>query len=495
MQKRPKTTSRTGKKAASPIEAKVPSREVVEGGEITNLAQALEFLNSRTNVEAMRPERVEHARVFNLDRMRALMKALGDPQNSIPCIHVAGSKGKGSVCEMLASILKACGFGVGLYTSPHLTTIRERIRFNNTNIAEPEFVAMLKRVSRAASELDQSLGEATTFELLTAMAFLHFAELAVDFAVIETGMGGEFDATNIINPVATVITALQLEHTQILGPTLDRIATHKAGIIKPGVPVFTLEQKPEAMAVIQAAATKHAAPLHVLGRAPLEFSSRMEGVGSRAVMSKICLTGVTGQFEHIAVPYMGEHQAANCALALCVVDRLRQLGNDLPDGAVADGLRTTPLNGRVQRISEKPAIFVDGAHNPESVSAAIRSIASHMPCESLVVVFGCAADKDCRGMIQSISQCADKVFFTRSRGERAAEPAELLRKYRDVRAGSPSNAAPSVREALAMARNVVGRGDIILVTGSFAIAGEAKKILSSEQVIREVKPDARVTRK
>lgn len=495
MQKRSKTKPREERKAASARKADAPVRESSAGSEIKNLAEAIEFLNGRTNVEAMRPERVDHARVFNLDRMRALMQALGDPQNSIPCIHVAGSKGKGSVCEMLASILKACGFGVGLYTSPHLTTIRERIRFNNINITEPQFVPLLNRVARASEGLDPALGEVTTFEMLTAMAFAHFAELAVDFAVIETGMGGELDATNIITPVASVITAIQLEHTLILGPTLDRIATHKAGIIKPGVPIYTVEQKPEAMNVIQAVAGKVGAPLHVLGRAPLEFSSRMEGVGSRAVMSKICLTGASGQFEHISVPYMGEHQAANCALALCVVDRLRQLGNDLPDGAIAEGLQSTPLNGRVQRISDKPAIFVDGAHNPESVSAAIRSVASHMQSESLIVIFGCAADKDCRGMIQSISQCADKVFFTRSRGERAAEPAELLRKYREVRSGAPSNAAPSVRDALAMARSVVGRGDTILVTGSFAIAGEAKKILSAEQVIREVKPGTRVARK
>ncbi|MFA6046704.1 MAG: Mur ligase family protein, partial [Phycisphaerales bacterium] len=245
-----------------------------EASDFAGVAAALGFLDNRTNVEAMRPANVDVARVFTLDRMRALMAALGEPQRSYKCVHVAGSKGKGSVCEMVASSLEACGYTVGLYTSPHLVDIFERVRINQMKITAADFSSVLSRVARAEATIDTLLGPATYFELLTACALVHFADQAVDLAVIEVGLGGLTDATNIIMPEVSAIAAIHKEHTNILGTTLAEIAAAKAGILKPGVPGVTVPQVPEVMQVLRAAATAAGTTLEALGE-EIEYSARV----------------------------------------------------------------------------------------------------------------------------------------------------------------------------------------------------------------------------
>ncbi|MFZ4574056.1 MAG: bifunctional folylpolyglutamate synthase/dihydrofolate synthase [Phycisphaerales bacterium] len=480
----PKRTSPSQPSTVAEPEVPLPAQVPIKAkptGRLDGYAQAKAYLDSRLNVEAMRPAQVDSAATFNLDRMRALMAKLGNPQNSFLSVHVAGSKGKGSVCEMLGSVLATCRCTVGLYTSPHLVTLRERIRLQGHNLSEADFARLLTTVVAASADIPKKLGEATYFELLTAMMYVHFAEQAVDVGIIEVGLGGEHDATNVITPAVSIITALQKEHTQLLGTSLAEIARAKSGIIKPGVACYTLSQPPEAMAVLEERAAAVGAPLKVLGK-NVEFSYRFEALSpNRGLHAKVCLTGTRGMFEHLVVPLHGEHQALNCGLALGAIDALRERGFSCPDGMVAEGLRRTPLNGRLERVSDSPPIYVDGAHNPESVQAVVKSVASHLRPDSMVVVFGCASDKDIARMLPGIAAGADKVIFTRAdSSERSTDPRDLARKFSEI-SSRMYQIGPNLREALGLARRAVGRGDIILVTGSFLMAGQAKRILLAER--------------
>ena len=436
---------------------------------------------ARMNVEAMRPRDVDIPRAFALDRMRALVKALGDPQASYRVVHVAGSKGKGSVCEMTASALLACGCAVGLYTSPHLLDARERIRINQRPISPEEFTVLGRRVLQAAAKLPKKLGEATYFEVLTALALLYFAEQAVDIAVVEVGMGGLVDATNVVSADVSVVTSVHLEHTEMLGDTLDKIAGHKGGIFKNSSPSLTAVQDPEVLEVLRACADAAGSTLAVLTQAGLDFTYRFEASPELGPHFKVSLSTPTSVFEHVPVPLKGEPQVWNCGLVLAIIDRLRQCGFDLPDARVSDGLARTPANGRLEVIHKDPRIVIDGAHTKESVQALVRAVGSQMKYDSLVVVFGCHADKDVFGMLGAMSMGADKIIFTKATGsQRAADPRDLQRRFNEI-SGKMAQAAPTVKDAINLAARAVGRGDLILVTGSFTIAGEAKGLLMEKQ--------------
>ncbi len=432
---------------------------------------------ARTNVETMLPRDVDTGKVFTLDRMHAIMKALGDPQNSYRVVHVAGSKGKGSVCEMTASALHGCGCAVGLYTSPHLVEVRERVRINNRMISPEEFTVLGRRVIQTASQLPRKFGQATYFELLTAMAMLYFAEQAVDIAVIEVGMGGTLDATNVVSPDVAVVTSIHLEHLDILGDSLDKIATHKAGIFKNGAHALTAVEDPQTIETLQAVAGAVGSRLEVLGSEGLDFSYRFESTAELGPHFKISLVTPNSVFEHVPVPLKGEPQARNCGLVLAIIDRLRQKGMDLPDGRVAAGLSRTSNHGRLEVIHRDPRIVIDNAHTKESIQALVKAVGSQLKYDSLVVVFGCNSDKDIIGMLGAMSMGADKIIFTKSTANpRSVEPRDLQRKFGEV-SGKMSQAAPSVKEAINLAARAVGRGDLILVTGSNAMAGEAKRLL------------------
>lgn len=433
------------------------------------------WLHDRINVERSRPSRLSSA-AFRLERMRALMEALGNPHRAFRSVHVAGSKGKGSVCEMTAAALQGCGYTTGLYTSPHVVDLRERIRIDQRMIPESAMASILARCSEASEKVARDHEEPSFFELLTAAGFLYFADQAVDIAVIEVGLGGRLDATNVITPEVSAITAIQLEHVEILGDTLEKIAREKAGIIKPGVPVLTYAQNPAVLAVFQDVAASAGSPLQVLGT-DIDFSYRFEASPELGPHVRVCLTSPRSNFEHIPVPLKGEHQAQNCGLALAILDRLRARGMDTPEAKAADGLSRTPNHARLEQVWSKPRIIVDGAHNPESVHALVRSLGACVKYDSLVVIFGCALDKDIPGMLAKVALGADKVIFTRSSDNpRSADPRDLLRKFAEI---SPkmAQAAPDLKSAINIAARAVARDDLICVTGSFYLAGEAKKLL------------------
>lgn len=419
--------------------------------------------------------------------MLALLEELGNPHLGRVTVHVAGSKGKGSTCEMIASCLTACGYTTGLYTSPHLVDYRERVRIGPEMISQSDFQLHLGRAAGAAEAVQKKLGDATVFELLTAAALSYFADQAVDVAVIEVGLGGRLDSTNVITPEVCALTAIQLEHTQILGDTLEKIAREKAGILKPGVPAITIpQQTAEVLAVIREVADAVGAPLSVVGQGGVDFSSRFGGAGKdRGPQTKVCLKGPNSEFEHLAVPLKGEHQAYNCGLALGVLDLLRARGFKTPERKVAEGLAKTPNHGRLEEISVDPRIIVDGAHNPESIHALVRAIGAHVKPDSMVVIFGCAADKNVRGMLAKLALGADKIIFTKSStSPRAEDPKDLQRKFQECH-GKTAQVAATLKDALNSAAQAVSHGDLICVTGSFYLAGEAKKLLA-EKARREL---------
>ncbi|MBZ0173488.1 MAG: hypothetical protein K8E66_13980, partial [Phycisphaerales bacterium] len=310
------TREGTGKnRPASGIEAKTRRRRA-----FASFAAAEKWLDERTNVERLRPHRV-NPDTFKLDRVRALVTALDNPQDATTTVHIAGSKGKGSVCEMLSGCLGANGYTCGVFTSPHLVCVRERIRVGSQAIGEPAFTRLMSKVRDAAEGLGSKLGPATYFECITALAFLYFAEMAVDVAVVEVGLGGRLDSTNIITPAVCGIAEIQLEHTAILGETLEQIAAEKAGIMKRGVPCLVVPQDHEVLEVFKASAERAGAPLLVLGR-DVEYTKRFESAHAMGPHTRICVTTGDMVFEHLPVPFEGEHQAENCGLALAILHQL-----------------------------------------------------------------------------------------------------------------------------------------------------------------------------
>ncbi len=446
-------------------------------------AQASKVLEDLPNMEKQRPGASvsEH---LKLDRMRALMQKLGDPQNAVPCVHVAGSKGKGSMVEMLAAALGGCGYAVGIYTSPHLVDVRERIRIGSVPISESSFTSTFNSVIAAASEIEGEFGSASYFEVMTAMSFLHFKEQAVDISVIEVGLGGRLDATNIVNPALTCVTQIQLEHTHILGSTLAEVAREKAGIFKPDVPAMTVPQDDEALASLREIAEQIGAPFYVLGD-DIEFNQRFEADPNLGPHVRVGLMTERGEYEHIAVPLPGEHQAHNCGLALAALDRLKMLGFDTPEVRVSDGLAQTPRMGRAEVVWQQPTTVVDGAHTQDSVGALVRAIGAHSRYDSMVVVFGCSVDKDIDGLLEEISRGADKIIFTKAADNpRAVDPEMLRSRYTEL-TGKMAEVKEDVREAINTAARAVSKDDIILVTGSFYVAGEAKKLFLDKSASAE----------
>lgn len=444
------------------------------------MEQAALLLEHLPNLEMLRPERIDPAS-FRLGRMHALLERLGDPHRAIRTVHVAGSKGKGSVCEMLAAALTGCGYTVGLHTSPHLTDVRERIRVGGTMIAEAAFIRTLNRVMQAGAAVQDSFGPMSYFEAIAAMAFAHFAEQAVDVAVIEVGLGGRLDATNVITPLVSIITAIQLEHTQILGTTLGAIAREKAGIIKPGVPVLTLPQDGAVIDTIEAVAATAGAPVLVLGRES-EFTHRFESDPEHGPHYRVGLSTDRRVYEHLAVPFAGEHQASNCGLVLAALDLLGSDGFRVDEARVAEGLASTPRVGRLERVWDQPQIVIDGAHTPDSIAALVRTVGTLGRFDSLVAVFGCAADKDIDGMLAEIARGADKVIFTRaSSTPRAADPADLAARFEKL-TDAAAHSEPTLRAAINAAAQAVGGNDLICVTGSFYLAGEAKRLFEAKRL-------------
>ena len=443
---------------------------------------AIGYLFGKTDYEKQTSLRY-NVTTFNLKRMQRLLSLLGNPHKKIAAAHIAGTKGKGSTATMLAKMLEANNYKVGLYTSPHVVHLHERITVNSKMITEQEMLGLMNRLYTAVEKVSK-VDPLTFFEIMTTLAFMHFVDKKVDIAVIESGMGGRLDSTNVIKPKVVGITSLSIDHQHQLGGTIDSIAKEKAGIFKAGVPAITVQQEPAAMRVLKSEAISANAPLSVTG-ADIDFSYRFETSREHGPHTRICLTTPTSKFEHLRVPLHGKHQAINCGLALAMLDKLKSNGYKIDSEKATVGLHKVSLAGRMEMICEDPRIMIDAAHNAASIEMLMHAIGQNIPYDSMVVIFGCNTDKDVRGMLDKLQYGADKVIFTRSNSAKAMSPFDLVDMYTEI-CGKMCQAALSLGEAIRLARSAVGKGDLICITGSFYLIGEAKARFQTTRALQTV---------
>lgn len=433
----------------------------------------MKFLNSVTDYEKMSRVGYNHTN-FNLTRVGKLLAALDKPHKKLRSVHIAGTKGKGSTASMLAHMLENCGFRVGLYTSPHLVDVRERISVDGEMITEMELTHIVAKIAPVVRKL-KAPGP-TFFEIMTCVAFAHFVNRETDIAIVETGLGGRLDSTNVLKPEVCGMTSISYDHMSQLGSTLTEIAEEKAGILKAGVPVVSAPQTSEVKKRLQKVAAKTGSPIRFAGD-ELSFSYRFESSRAAGPHTRVSLTTADSRYEHLPVPLLGEHQAINCGVALGLVDALKGRGFVIDDQKIIEGLTHVKLSGRMEILAEDPRILADGAHNAASIEALMRAIGQNIPYDSMVVIFGCQSDKDIPGMLDLVQLGADKVIFTSAGLHRSAEPKELAATYTE-RTGKMCQVTDTLDEALGVARRAVTREDLICVTGSFYLVGALKRLLA-----------------
>ncbi len=404
-----------------------------------------------------------NAETYNLDRMRVLARRLGNPQHAFPSLHIAGSKGKGSTSAMVAAVLQAAGFRTGLYTSPHLHTFRERMQINQALIPRERLVRLWRKIQPTV----QTLPGTTTFEIITALAFLHFARPPVDWAVLEVGLGGRLDATNIIHPTACAITPLGLEHTRLLGTTLEAIAQEKAGIIKPEVPVITAPQAPEAMAVIERAAAQAQAPLIRVGE---DWRWRIRQIHARGL--QLDIYGPHSTIRGIQLPLTGAHQAINATVAVALLHALNL--PHLTPQVIREGLARTYWPGRLEWLPSRPSVLLDAAHSPQS-AARLRQALPLYPRKRLILLFGASADKNIPAILDELAPQADAIILTRSFHPRAADPQHLFDLVHARFPHIPHHLTHDVAPGLELAFSLAQEEDMILVTGSIFVVAAARE--------------------
>ncbi len=392
---------------------------------------------------------------LGLDRVLACLERLGRPQERFPAVHVAGTNGKGSVCAFVASALQRAGYRVGLYTSPPLERFGERIRVDGCDLPDDAVPELLEAVERTGVELTQ-------FEVITAMAFLHFARQGVDAAVVEVGLGGRLDATNVVRAEVSVVTNVGLDHVAYLGPGLADIAREKAGIARAGTPLVTGAEG-EALACIETEARRRGAPVRVLGR---DFG--VEGGGG-------CFRyeGPRWSLQELRPALRGSHQGANLALAVAALECLDARGWRIPEGAVRSGVASARWPGRLEVVGEGPRVVLDGAHNPHASRALARALQEEFRWDRLWLVLGVLGDKDALGIVSDLAPLADRILVTRSASSRALPPARLARAAREA-AGAEARGVASVPLALEQALEGAGAGDLVCVTGSLTVVAEAR---------------------
>jgi len=410
-------------------------------------AQALDYMYGFFNYEQRTPSRYS-TETYNLARVQAFMARLDDPQSRFRCIHIAGTKGKGSVAAMCESALRTAGYRVGLYTSPHLHDFRERIQVDRELIQEPELAALVERIQPAVADFP----ELTWFEIVTGIGFLHFVDRQVDIAVLEVGLGGRLDSTNIVTPQVSVLTSISYDHMAMLGNTLAEIATEKAGIIKPGVPVVTGVNEPEPLAVIEAAACQNGSALVRVGPAEMHAPP----------------------LDTVHLPLLGQHQRANAAVALAA---LRLLSPRIPirADAIRSGLARVHWPGRLQLVTETSGrkILLDGAHNIGGAESLATALREYFPGTRPSLVLGILRDKDWPAMCEILAPLAERILLVPVHSERSAEPHGLA----EVCQRANPEAQVSEYASLAAGLDETSADRFVVIAGSLYLIGEAMELL------------------
>lgn len=428
---------------------------------------------------------------LGLANISALLQDLGNPHKGIVAIHIAGSNGKGSTAAFLASILGQAGYRVGLYTSPHLVDFRERIQTNGIPIPAEQVVHLTKRIRKTVERMgkekrlwrgpssqvvlknfNRHKATITFFEFTTAMAFLYFKKAKVDIAVLEAGMGGRLDATNVCHPMLSLITPISLEHRQYLGRTLIEIAGEKAGIIKPGRPLLTSARQPSVLGLFRRKCKELHSPYYAWRQ---DFGTRKDGPQT------FRFQGIRHQWPRLLLGLTGSHQQVNAALALAAVEMLGTLGFTIEEVHIREGLLQVRWPGRLEQIGEGPRILLDGAHNPEGTRALRKALQEGFPRRRLILILGIMADKDIFQMVSRLVPLANILILSRPKMERAA-PIEILRAHTDS-FHIPRLEISDVAAAVEYGLHEAGKEDLVLVTGSLFTVGEARAFLVKQGIL------------
>ncbi len=407
---------------------------------------------------------------LGLDNIRRLLSLLGDPHRGLRAIHVTGTNGKGSVCAYATSALRKAGYRVGLYTSPHLVRFNERIQVDGVQISDEDVLRFWSGMQPAIESMagKNKVNHPTFFEVTTAMAFEYFREHEVDLALVEVGMGGRMDATNVIDGRVSVVTRVALEHTEHLGKSVERIAREKAGIIKPTSRAVTVDQ--EALPVIAARCREVGAPLTILGR-----DAHAERLSQDLYGQRVRVRGAFGDLE-VRTPLLGTFQVENVGLAVAALAELRATGFHVPDSAIVSGIESAHWPARLQVLRERPLVVVDGAHNGPAARALAASVAELLPGSKFLLVIGVLSDKDLDAFASSLGPIASQVFACRPKSHRAFEAEEVAAALRPY---APVTVVPPVGRAIDAALAAARPEDRILITGSIYTAGEALEHLGA----------------
>jgi len=451
--------------------------------------ETLDYIYSFIDYETMHMPR--DAASYDLRRMFELLGRVGDPHQAARSVHIAGTKGKGSTAAMVASALIASGFNTGLYTSPHLSDVRERIRVNGKLIGEKELIALVRNLKPEIEAVNQkaTYGQLTTFEVLTAIAFAYFKLKGVDFQVLEVGLGGRLDATNVIHPEVCVITAISFDHTDVLGNSLAEIAAQKAGIIKPGSIAVSSPQPDEAARVIAETCLGCGVPL-----VRVSTDITWQGVSSDLDKQQFRVKGRLDSYE-LSIPLLGRYQLENAATAVAALEVLAEKGFNITRESITKGLERVSWPGRFQILSRHPLIVVDGAHNPDSAQKLRQSLEQYFGLSAqrtkgvmltntrqdfdrAVLVMGASSDKDVASIVSELYPLFDEVIVTRSRHPRAMAPALLKAEF--AKHGIEARVGDDVPTALSLA--LAGNRDLICVSGSLFVVGEAIEHLGAKHV-------------
>jgi dihydrofolate synthase/folylpolyglutamate synthase len=425
--------------------------------------QALDYLYSFVDFSLQHQLKYSPEK-FNLERMRVFIKRLGNPHLMYPVIHIAGTKGKGSVAALCASALQAAGYTVGLYTSPHLDDYAERIQVNGQNISHEDLIALVDEFKPQI----ESVPEITTFEITTGLAFEYFKRRGVNAAVIEVGLGGRLDATNVVVPLVSVITSLSYDHTQILGDTLAKIAFEKAGIIKPGIPVVSSPQEEEARLVLEEVAHERGCRLIYAGRdfevQGLEHTLNYQRFRVRFSEESAPVV--------LTIPFLGDHQVQNAATAYAALRTADVQGLTIPQQAIIDGFARASWPARFEILQQNPPVVLDCAHNRDSARKLRLTVREYFPDKPILLVFGASEDKDITGMFSELLPWISELIVVKSFHPRAIDP-EILRELAAPYT-VPVHIIPEIVDAFREAERLAGREKLILVTGSIFVAAAVR---------------------
>lgn len=429
---------------------------------------AVSFLNSLMDYEKSPAQRAT-TQYLNLQRMQQLLDICGSPQLCCPAVHIAGTKGKGSTAAITAAILRAAGLKVGLYTSPHLLNFRERITINGEMISEAELTELVQRIVPIIEKIAAETADPPTFfEVYTVLALLFFASKQVDCMALETGMGGRLDATNVVQPLVTAITAIALDHMVELGDNLAAIAGEKAGIIKPGVAVISAPQHAEAAQIIWQIASEQQSPLYRVGT---EITVKDEGPVNSPPGQIFSISGRLNEYPHLNSPLLGMHQQDNTAVAIGIIECLQEKGFPIKMAAIRNGIAQVQWPGRMQVVNQHPLLLLDGAHDPAAISALLAGLTRHFPGKRYRFVLGFLQEKDWPAMLAQLAPSASQFIFTRPGSPRAAAPTVLLAQA--MKYPIPADCCETVGEAIEIAIADINSDEMICVTGSLYLVADA----------------------